>query len=267
MPDLLAVLGIAWVATVALVAARIGALLLVSPLFRAIPVPAPARVVLTIGLSVALAMPMASVPVGSLPPGDLFTGLGRELALGATMGLGVLAAFAGLSFAGRVLDLQIGFGFGQVLDPVTRQQVPVLTTVFGVLGVLLFLLVDGHHGLLRALALSVDRFPPGQPWPVEQAIAGVVRQVAGLFALGFALAAPVVLCLFLLDVALGVLARNLPQMNMLALGIPAKVVVGLLALSLWAGGMGGAVVRLHAHAFDAWAGLFAPPAAAPGARR
>jgi flagellar biosynthetic protein FliR len=114
------------------------------------------------------------------------------------------------------------------------------------------------------VGFSLERFPVGQAWSVSASAAPVVRQSAGLFTLGFALAAPVVLSLLLLEFALGVVSRNLPQANMLALGIPVKIVAGLLALSIWAGGMGGVMLRVYADMYRTWAALFEQ---APGGGR
>ncbi|WP_239024453.1 flagellar biosynthetic protein FliR [Ramlibacter humi] len=265
MNDFVLAPGAPWVATVLLLSARLAALFLMTPLLYAVPVPGTVRALFVVGLAAAISLPFAAAPV-SLPHslGDLLAGFLSELALGATMGLGILMAFAGFDFAGRLLDVQVGFGIAQVFDPVTRRQVPVISSVFSSLALLVFFLVDGHHALLRGVALSLDRFPVGQPWSVAGSAEPIVRQAAGLFTLGFALAAPVVLSLLLLEFALGVVSRNLPQVNMLALGIPVKIVAGLLALSVWAGGMGGVMLRVYADIYRTWAGLFeAAPARGP----
>lgn len=86
-----------------------------------------------------------------------------------------------------------------------------------------------------------------------------------MFGLGLALAAPVVMCLLLVDLALGVVSRNLPQMNMLVLGVPLKVVVALAALSLWMGGVGHTMNRAFGSIYRTWDGIFAT-APAPGVR-
>lgn len=265
MSDLVSAFGVPWVSTVLLLAARLAALFMMTPLLYAVPVPPSVRALLVLGLAAAVALPFASSPV--LPPQGL-EGLAvaflSEVALGATMGLGILMAFSGFEFAGRLLDVQVGFGMAQVFDPVTRRQVPVITSVLGLLALLIFFLVDGHHALLRGVSVSLERFPVGQAWSPAATAEPVIRQAAGLFTLGFALAAPVVLSLLLLEFVLGVIARNLPQANMLMLGIPVKIVAGMLALSIWAGGMGGVMLRVYEDIYRTWAGLFEQ---APGARR
>lgn len=260
MGDLVSALGAPSIAGVLLVSARLAALFLMTPLLYAVPVPASVRVVFIVGLATALALPLASPARASvMDVGSLVAALLAELALGAMLGLGILMAFSGFEFAGRLVDVQVGFGMAQVLDPVTRRQVPVLTSVFGFIALLVFFLVDGHHTLLRGVAYSLERFPVGRAWSLADSAQPVLRQAAGLFTLGFALAAPVVLSLLLLEFALGVVSRNLPQMNMLALGIPVKIVVGLVALSVWAGGMGGLMLRVYGQIYQTWATVFEPP--------
>lgn len=252
-----------FVLAVFLLSLRLSAVFLFTPILYAFNVPATGRVLLVIGLAVGLAlgMPLTESQVLSMTTGQLLTASVTELVLGATLGLGILAAFAAISLAGRTIDVQIGFGIAQVFDPVTQRQVPILTSAFDKLGVIVFFLVNGHHALLRGLAYSLERFPLGRPWSIDAAAPWIIKQVAGLFGLGFALAAPVVVCLLLVELALGVVARNLPQMNMFVIGIPIKILVGLAALSLWFGGAGDAMNRIYGSIYKTWDAVFASPSA------
>jgi flagellar biosynthesis protein FliR len=161
-------------------------------------------------------------------------------------------AFGGFALAGRLVDVQIGFGLAQVFDPLTRSRVPVLSSAFSLFAAVFFFLVNGHHAVLRGIAYSVERFPVGHAWRLSAAAEPLAREGAALFALGFALAAPVVLALLLVDFALGAIARNLPQINMLLLGVPLKVVAGLLALAVWAGTFGAPAARLYEQIYRTW---------------
>lgn len=256
MADFLSALAMPWAANVLLLSARLSALLLMTPILHAVPLPASVRLLLVIGLSAVLALPFAGQPPLAADVGALFAAFLQELAVGATLGLGVLMAFAGFALAGRLIDVQVGFGMAQVFDPLTRTQIPVLTSLFTLAGVLLFFLLDGHHVLLRGVAFSLERFPLGQPWAVQDAAGPVLKQAAALFTLGFALAAPVVLSLLLVEFALGVVARNLPQVNMFVLAMPVKVLAGLLALSVWVAGMEGVTQRIHGQIHRTWSGMF-----------
>jgi flagellar biosynthetic protein FliR len=264
MADAISALALPRLANTLLLATRLAALFLMTPVLYAMPLPGTVRLLLVVGLAGALAMPLAGTTLPVQDAGALVAALVQEVAIGATLGLGILMAFAGFAVAGRLIDVQVGFGIAQVFDPLTRTQVPVLTSVFGLVGVLLFFLANGHHVLLRGVAFSIERFPLGAPWSATAAAGPVLAQAAGLFTLGFALAAPVVLCLLLVELALGVLARNLPQINMLVLGIPVKIVAGLLVLSFWAGSMGEVTLRIHAGIYTTWSNLFAAATATPG---
>lgn len=258
-----------FVLAVFLLSLRLSAVFMLTPILYAFNVPATARVLLVIGLAVGLALGVPAAETRgmlSLDSGQLLAAAMTEVALGGTLALGILIAFASISMAGRIIDVQIGFGIAQVFDPVSQRQVPVLTSAFDKLGVIVFFLINGHHALLRGIAYSLERFPLGRPWAVESAAPWVIKQVSGLFGLGFALAAPVVVCLLLVELALGVVARNLPQMNMFVIGVPIKIVVGLAALSLWFGGVGEAMDRIYGSIYKTWDSMFAsaPAQAARG---
>ncbi len=250
-----------WLSAVALLALRVAAVFLMTPILYAISMPAMVRVFIVLGLSIALAGGLATAPVATPTAGAFIQAAAAELALGATLGLGILLAFGAFTVAGHLLDVQIGFGIAQVFDPVSQRQLPILTSAFNQLAVLVFFLVDGHHALMRGLSYSLERFPLGGVWSIGGAVEPMLRQVGGLFTLGFALAAPVAFCILLLELALGVVSRNLPQMNMFAIGIPVKIVVGLAALSLWFAGMGAGMNRVYATIYQAWDQVFLAPQA------
>lgn len=240
-----------------LLSLRIAVVLAMTPVLYAMPIPARIRALLVLALSVVLAF---SLPATSsdLPPdtGGLLQAAFTEMALGATLAMGVLLAFAAFAVAGGILDIQIGFGIAQVFDPVSSRPSPLLVSTFNYVAVLVFFLVNGHHALLRGIAYSLERFPVGAPWSLNAVIAPVLKQIGGLFSLGFALAAPVIFCVLLVELALGTIARNLPQVNMFALGIPVKIVVGVAVLSLWFAGMGGAMSRVYSSIYSTWDAMF-----------
>lgn len=245
-----------WIILVGLLALRVAATFAMTPVLYAVPLPATVRMLLVVGLSVALASGIAVPAKLPLEGSVLLPAALSELALGAVLGLGILLAFGAFSVAGQLLDAQLGYSMAQIVDPVTRRPVPILTTAFAYVSVVVFFLVNGHHALLRGIAYSIDRFPVGAPWSIAQAVGPVLKQAAGLFSLGFALVAPVVFCILLVEFALGVIGRNLPQMNMFAMGIPVKIIVGLVALSLWFTGVGGVMTRVYASITTTWDEIF-----------
>ncbi len=238
-----------------LLATRFGALLLMTPPLGGGAVPPMVRVAIVVALAACFS-PLVPAPVQGWSLWQIVAAMAGEAALGATMALGLGLAFAAFSVGARVLDTQIGFGIGQVFDPSTRQQMPILTGAFAQLALVLFFSSDAPHGMLRGVVLSIQAYPPGSAWSARSAFVPVVGQVAGLFSLGFAMVAPVVFCLLLVEMGLGVISRSLPQMNMFVMSLPIKVLVGLAALAVWTTASVGLLACTHTAVFKGWEAMF-----------
>lgn len=231
-----------------------GLLLVVSPVGAALPATARAAFCLVL----AVCMARTPVPGVDLLLNDAWRLAGAgvsEFGLGAVLALGVNMGFAVFTAAGRLLDIQIGFGMGQVLDPVSRQQMPVLTGIFRQLALVAFFSSAAFASFLLGFGRGLELIPVGGAWMPGAAVAAAIKGIGGMFTLGFAMAAPVVMVLMLIDFALGVITRNLPQMNMFALGIPLKVVAGIGALALWIGNADALVARAFNLGFEVWSGV------------
>jgi flagellar biosynthesis protein FliR len=241
-----------WVALVLLVSIRLGALFVLAPVFGGISVPGPFRVLLVLAfaasLTAALQPPRASVPVEIVP---LVLAALCELALGAAMAFGLFTAFGAFQFAGKVLDIQIGFSLGTVFDPVTRAQVPLLGSVLGMLALVLFFALDGHHMMMRGVAHSIERVPPGA-LPQNPGLLPFVDQFGSMFLFGLTLVAPVVFALLLVDVGVGIVSRTMPQLNVFTIGIPAKILVGLLVLAGTLNALAPVIARVFSSLFTYW---------------
>ena len=170
------------------------------------------------------------------------------------MGFGLNAAFASFMVGGRLLDLQMGFGVATLFDPGTRSQVPLLGLLLQMTGIAAFLAVDGHHMLLRALALSLRTAPLGAS-PLGLAPAVLLHQFGLMFSLGMTLVSAAVFCVFLTDVGMSVVARVLPQANVFLLSIPVKIFAGLAVLALSAPFMGPVLLRIFQSVFRYWDAL------------
>lgn len=128
-----------------------------TPVFTMFPIPATARVLLLAMLSVATAAALpATAHSGPSSAGTFIQSAALEFSFGLLLACGIFCAFSAIAFAGRALDIQIGFGIGQVFDPVSRTQVPIITSIFLYASVLLFFLLDGHHALLRGIAYTLS---------------------------------------------------------------------------------------------------------------
>jgi flagellar biosynthetic protein FliR len=242
----------AWLTAVLLCSLRLSALLLLTPLLQALGLPVRVRLVLILALSAMLVSGMhlsaAAAPLDL--PAMIGAGI-NELFTGALMAYGIFAAFAAFSFAGNALDLQIGFNIANVFDPVTHSQSPLIASLLGMLAVALFFGMDAHHALLRGFAYSLERVPLGRPLSVPDP-ALLIKQFGTVFTLGLMLAAPVLFCLFLIELAMAVLSRNLQQMNIFILGAPVKIAVGLAVLATMAGHIGVVAEKIFNGVFMFW---------------
>ena len=241
-----------WAFSVVLLSVRLGVLLAMTPVLSGASVPAPIRILLVVALTAlivsALKIPPASIPRGV---GQLAIAAATEAAIGAILAFGIFAAFAAFSVAGRLLDIQVGFGIGSVFDPVTRRQTPVLATGFDLLAVTAFFSMDGHHALLRGVAYSLQQIPPGT-FLTSLPLAAVAKQFGLMFALGIALVAPVVFSLLLCEIGLAMVSRVMPQMNIFVLGIPVKILVGLSVLVLSMAYIAPLMGKIYLSIFSYW---------------
>lgn len=228
--------------TFVLVLARVGGIFMVGPVFGNANVSPYVR----IGIAAALAfvfLPMAhtsvSGPDRSASPEISALGLNamtfvlviaKEVAVGLVIGFLAAMMFAALQMAGAYVDLQVGFGFANVVDPMIKQHNAVIAQLYNLCATLLFLAINGHHLMIRGLADSFAVLPLGGMTMAPEATAGVMRLFTTLFVAALKIGAPVVGAIFLTDVALGILARTVPQLNVFVVGLPAKLTVGMLAV-------------------------------------
>jgi flagellar biosynthetic protein FliR len=247
---------IAWLVATLLVSVRIAAATAMTAVLGPTQIPAPARVALVLSIS-ALLISVVSVPptlVNSLAP--LVVAVAGELVIGMAFAFGFIAAYGATQIAGRILDSQIGFGAAAILNPATQTVSPLLANLFGMLAIAVFLSLDGHLLLIKALSLSLQTMPPGsmlsaEKWPSILAHSGVS------FLFGLSLAGPIMGLLLLADIALAVLARSMPQLNVLVLGFAIKIILGLIGMTLAIRLAHTVLNQLFATTFLYWDGLTA----------
>jgi flagellar biosynthetic protein FliR len=205
---------------------------MLTPLMTLLKAPAVVRLMITLALGATLA---AGLPVESRAQlGDASTmaiGALSEVLLGALLAFGLHAAFGALQLAGRLIDLQIGFGVGGVFDPATHGQSSALAMGLQWAGVIVFFALDGHHALLRGVAYSLEHVRPGAPF-FGYAMDEVVRMFGLVFSLGVVVGAPVIAALLMLEAGLAVVSKSLPQMNVYFVSLPLKIFLGLGLLAL-----------------------------------
>ncbi len=216
-----------------LIVGRVSGLFFVIPVFSNRFVPAPARIWLILIVALVL-LPVTAPPPGGIPVDVLgyTAAFARELAFGLGMGFLVSLVFHVAEVAGQLLDVDMGFGMINVIDPVFGHPMPVMGNFLNLLTMLLFLVVDGHHLILSALSESFRRLPPGLGGFNDGSLQIGIGEVSWMFITAVKIAAPVLGILFLSTVVMGFLARATPQLNIFIVGLPVKLAVGLLGLAL-----------------------------------
>lgn len=212
----------------ALLLVRPGMLVMFAPGLGGLAVPAPAKVGLTVLLALVL---FPSVP---MPRGDvnavLTTIVAREAVIGLAIASTLRALITGVEFAGFLTGYQLGFSYGATVDPVNGVNNTLLASTYGMLATLAFLGINGHHMLLRALAASYSGLPVGMG-EVHPSLVTAVREVLALvFTVGARLAAPVVIVLLIVELAVGLISRTSPALGFTVIGYPLRLVVGLFVL-------------------------------------
>lgn len=156
----------------------------------------------------------------------------KELIVGISLGFISYAFMSAFYVLGQIVDMKIGFGMVNVIDPQSRIQVPLMGNFYYILAFLLFLSSNGHHIFIRALVDSYDMIPIGK-FSINQDVAKFfINILSKTFTIGFRLSAPVVAIIFLTDILLGILSRTVPQMNVFVIGLPLKIIIGMLIIWL-----------------------------------
>lgn len=156
----------------------------------------------------------------------------KELIIGLLIGFISYSFFTTFYVMGQIIDMKIGFGMVNVVDPQHRIQVPVMGNFYYILAFLLFMSINGHHSIINGLVDSYDFIPIGNFYPITEDGLFLIDIVSEVFSIGFKLSVPVVVTIFLIDVLLGILARTIPQMNVFVVGLPLKILVGLLIVGI-----------------------------------
>ena len=214
-----------------LILLRVSALLMVAPIFGHRLYMARAKIGLAFMISLTIFPLMADVelqvPTGFFPYAFIMM---QEVVMGIVLGFSVLLLFIGIQFAGQLAGLQMGYGIVNVIDPQSHSQVSIIGQFLNVLAILVVLSIDGHHMILRGLISSFDAVPLGGVELKVPIIEKIMMLSSQVFIIAVKISAPVLISLFLISVALGVLARTVPQMNVFIVGFPVQMAVGLTVL-------------------------------------
>ena len=155
-----------------------------------------------------------------------------ELILGLVLGLLVRFLFAAIQTGGQLAGFQMGFSMINVMDPISGTSESVTAHFLYMTSLLTFLCLNGHLYLLKGLAQSFELVPPGSLFISPQLVQNIITFSGQIFILAIKIAAPIITAIFLVDLALALISRAAPQMNVLFVGFPIKICVGFLFLGL-----------------------------------
>lgn len=218
---------------VLLILVRITTIVMLVPVFGFRGVPARVKIGLSLMLTYLL-VPIVYDEAMAMPPHLLLlpTMILKEFLVGAIIGFTTALLFTGIQASGQFVGVQMGFGIVNVLDPTTNQQVSIIGEFQYLLALLIFLAIDGHHFLLKALRRSFDLVPLSTGRISGICAERVIEMSADVFEIVIKIGAPVMVALFLVQIVTAILARTVPQMNIFIVGFPLKIGVGL--LGVWA---------------------------------
>jgi len=218
--------------TLLLVFMRISAFFVVAPLFSYRTIPNVQRLILALILAVLL---VSSIQTAEPIPldGTYFLLIMKEVVVGLAIGIVAFIVMSAIQIAGGFIDFQMGFAIANVIDPQTGAQSPLLGQFFNAVALLLLLTLNGHHLLLDGIFYSYDfngLTQLGLTFGEENFAVFITKTFAQVFLIAFQMAVPVVATLFLVDLALGITARTVPQLNIFVVGFPIKITVSFLVL-------------------------------------
>ncbi len=212
---------------VAMVLARVGGLVIFVPFFASTSIPAKTRIMLSLAITIIV---LPFVPVLSVAKindvGGLVVMMFSELMIGLAIGFIIMTVFSGLQLAGLMIGQQLGIALARVFDPLFNEQSSVLGQFYFWLAMIIFLLINGHIILLKAIINSFRTLGPGQ-FVASKGFVNNMGEVLQLsFAMAFQVSAPVIVAILLTTLAMGFITRTVPQFNILSVGFSIRAVIG-----------------------------------------
>jgi len=216
-----------------LVMARLSSMLLIVPFFsnKNIPLVFKALICFFLTLVIIPLVVEKNLKLGSLHE-IFFPVLLQEIGIGLFIGFVVLVIFTGFQLAGQFFSLQIGFDFSEVIDPFSQKSFPLFSQLKYLIGLLVFLAIDGHHLLIKALYNSYELIPIFKAKGIV--LDGLLKYLAysfqAMFIIALKIALPVMILLFFASVSLGLISRILPQVEIMIFSFPIKIIATFLII-------------------------------------
>ena len=222
----------AWIVAFIYPLTRILAFIAAAPLWGTAGIPRRTRLILAFAIAVALSPSLPAMP--TVQPASL-AGLWillQQMLIGIGMGFAAKIVFTAFDLAGEFIGTQMGLGFATFYDPLNSSQTPVISEFISLLALLLFLAMNGHLLYLATLAQSFSAIPVSATPLAAGSWLNLAELGSKIFSAGLLLALPIVVALMITNIALAVLTRAAPQLNIFALGFPLTLIGGFIALAI-----------------------------------
>lgn len=246
----------AWVVAFFFPLTRVLAVLASAPPFSnpALPV----RVRLIIGLAITFAILPVLPAMPAVDPASA-TGLlilAQQLLIGVAMGFAVRLVFGAVDLAGNMIGLQMGLGFATSFDPQSAGQTAVISEFMGLLALLVFMAINGHLMVIATLTHSFASIPVAAPNIGPSTWRNLASSGAIIFSSGLLLALPILVALLITNLALAILSRAAPQLNLIVIGFPLTIALGFAALMVGLPYLGVPLQQLFEYALQSMLGHF-----------
>ena len=211
-----------------------------------------------LGLTIALAITPALPPI---PPMDPASGTGllilaQQMLIGLSMGFSLRLVFSAIDMAGNMIGTQMGLGFATAYDPQSASQTAVISEFIGMLALLVFMAINGHLMVITTLVESFSSLPIGIGTLASGSWLNIANAGGIVFSSGVLLSLPIVVALLITNIALGVLGRVAPQLNLMAIGFPITIVLGFIALMVSMSYLSAPLQRLFEFGLQSMMGYF-----------
>lgn len=216
-----------------LIMLRVGPMIFLMPVIGSSSVPTPVKGLFTLAVALVL-LPVVRLPASLMPAtatGVLTMAL-TEFAFAATLALFARFLFAATDLAGQMVSISMGMGMAGTMDPQFGTQVSLISYFWNILVVLIFLGINGHHVFFRVMVESFQWLRPGSVHLTDATFRGVVGGITHMFVLAIQIMAPAAVALFLANVAMGIIAKTVPQVPVMIVAMPLNIAIGFLFIAL-----------------------------------
>jgi flagellar biosynthetic protein FliR len=229
------------VGAVLVIGIRVSGLMLFAPFFGSAVVPPRIKIVLVVAITAVL-YPVYAPHLRAVDLSHWPLLVASEMVVGIAMGVATNVVFEAAQMAGSILSVQMGYSLVNILDPNTQVDSTVIAFFHQSMAMLIFLGLDVHHWILRAVAHSFDYLPPGSATLNPMFVQALLHEGAVILELGIQIAAPVLSATLLTDVVLGLMGKASPQMPLMLLGPAVKSMLGVTIF--------GVTMRFWPHLFE-----------------